>query len=95
MDLTTLVIAGYLLMPTLIAGPTTNSVGTSYCAPACSATPCGYVQANTSPVYQTPCGPGFGHSTAYNYGVYPVRPVVTRNVAQAAANYGRSETLEK
>ena len=76
MDCTIPVIAGLALMPSLISGPITDSVGTSICAPPCAPLPCGYIVARTSPVYQLPCGPGFGHSTAYNYGVYPVQEYI-------------------
>lgn len=72
MDLTILVVLGLAAMPGLIEGPSTDSVGMSYCAPSCPPAVAAGVPAKTSPVYQLPCGPGFGHSTAYNYGVYPV-----------------------
>jgi len=93
MDLTLIAAVGLAVMPHAISGETASSVGTSYCAPSCSGTPCGYVVARTAPVYQTPCGPGYGHSTVYNYGVYPVQAPGKRNIAAAAANYGK--TLEK
>jgi hypothetical protein len=73
MDFTTIMFIGLASMPGAISGPQTNSYGTSYSAPSCAGTgPC-YVPAMTSPVSQTPCGEGYGHSTAYNYGVYPVQ----------------------
>jgi hypothetical protein len=65
-----------------IVGPSTDSSGMSYCATCC---PCdkpkkGYVASKRSPVYQNPCGAGFSHSTAYNYGVYPVQTYAYKTV---------------
>jgi hypothetical protein len=90
MDITLPVVAGLALMPTLISGPMTSSVGTSICAGCANALPCGYVVARTSPVYQLPCGSGYGHSTAYNYGVYPVQEYLysTPRSTAAARYYG-------
>jgi hypothetical protein len=76
------VYAGYDTMDQKIAGENMGSQGMSYCA-TCS--PCdrpakGYVASKRSPVYQRPGGTGFGHSTAYNYGVYPVQTYAYKTV---------------
>lgn len=90
MDITIPVLTGLALMPSLISGPMTSSVGTSICAGCGDPLPCGYIVARTSPVYQLPCGSGYGHSTAYNYGVYPVQEYLYASVrsTKAAHYYG-------
>jgi hypothetical protein len=75
-------VVGLKGMPDAISGVGTSSIGMSYCA-GCSGgqgpAP-GYVVSKRSPVYQRPGGTGFGHSTAYNYGVYPVQTYAYRTV---------------
>ena len=77
-----LTVAGLKTMPDSISGTGTNSIGMSYCAgcPTGQGATSGYVISKRSPVYQRPGGTGFGHSTAYNYGVYPVQTYAYRTV---------------
>ncbi|MGI8906658.1 MAG: hypothetical protein ACR2IE_09235 [Candidatus Sumerlaeaceae bacterium] len=91
MDLTIPILTGLAMMPSLISGPMTSSVGTSICAPSCAPLPCGYVVAKHSPVESLlPCGSGYGHSSAYNFGVYPVQGYL-----YASARSKHARLLEK